>query len=180
MGQNISQCLMVKHSWFAMTHGCLHSNAAFFSKSISNSTFFSMGKNSTNCHTLSQTLELLHSCCLSPTSPQELSATDIKLESLYFGIASTATLGTSYFTSSSKSLQLWQAWTRLTINLTFSRFVFYFLDSSLPRKLSKQILGENCKQNMLDLVTSLCQEKKKSVCLGLFYGSNSIANIPVD
>lgn len=146
------------------------------------------GDQSTNFHTFSQTLKAVTFLLLFFFgsvfffffgfwflfffSPQELSVSDIKSESLHFAIASTAAVGTSCFTSSAKSLQLWQDWTRLTINLTFSRFVLYFLKSSLPRKLPKQLLGENCKQNMLDLVTSLCQKnkrKKNSVCLGFYF-----------
>lgn len=44
---------------------------------------------------------------LSHPPKQELSISDVKSESLCFGIASTATLGASYFLTSAKSLQLW-------------------------------------------------------------------------
>lgn len=143
MGQNISQCLIFKCSWFALTCGYLHWNAAFWSKPVPNCTFFSTekGENWRPIHKLSYVFTNPGSCYflapyyLEESCPQESAVSDIKSECLYFGIASTVTLATSCFTSPVQSLQLWLDWTRLTINLTLSRSVLYFLKTSLPGKL---------------------------------------------
>lgn len=143
MGQNIAQRLIFKCSWFTLAHGYLHRNAAVCSKSIPSCICFSTGKgeNWRPIHKLSYIFTNPGSChflaayYFEESCLQESAVSDIKSECLYFGIASTVTLATSCFTSPEKSLQLWLDWTRLTINLTLSRFVLYFLKILLPVKL---------------------------------------------
>lgn len=180
MGQNISQCLLFKCSWFALAHRYLHRNAAVCSKSIPSFTFFSMGKgeNWRPIHKLSYIFTNSGSChflaayYFEESCPQESAVSDIKSECLYLGIASTVTLAASCFTSPAKSLHLWPGWARITINLTLSRFALYFLKTSLPWKLPSNYWKKIANREYVrsgDFPVSKKIKKKKKNSLFVFF-----------